>query len=90
MDVIERDWAGLLFTIFGIILPIAAQQWFLHRASKREREAENRKLAEDAEARDKKLRMILSEFPPHAHCERVGKALTEDGIRYPKEKFNGH
>ena len=86
----DRDWAGIALTVAGIVIPVATQQWILHRASKRERETESNKVSEAIEERDKKLHLILGEYPPHAHREDRGEALTADGIRYPNAKFNGH
>jgi hypothetical protein len=80
----------MAITILGIAVPVLAQQVILHRASKREREKESDKVAEAIEERDKKLHLILGEYPPHAHREDRGEALTADGIRYPNAKFNGH
>jgi hypothetical protein len=40
-------------------------------------------------ANQRKIDFILTEYPPHSHREDPGEMLCENGIRYPKVRFNG-
>jgi hypothetical protein len=68
-----------IYTIVAIVLPLAAQQWLIHRSN-----------ARAIRERDRKLTFVLGEYLPHKHTERGDAApLTKGGISYPNVRING-
>lgn len=81
---------NILLGVLSIVVPIGAQQWYLHRQYLKERQREAREIAEAITLRDKKLGIILDEYTLHKHTEKKeSEILTRNGIEYTKAAFNG-
>lgn len=70
--------SNIIITALTIVIPLAVQQWIMHRAN-----------AKAIKNRDRRLFSILGEFPPHAHNEtEPNEGLLKKNIRYSVFRIN--
>lgn len=82
------SWDGeSIVAAIGVVATLGFQQWTLHRATQREREADAKKVADAIDRRDERFDIILQEYPLHRHREDATEScLRPSGIDFPKAK----